>query len=139
MNSSIRFALVLAGLVLAASAPVRAEAASIAGLNSPEEQLRPSTTQNPTAPAYTRTRQHELATTGDMKNTEAGNEIALPSIRTYDIAVKKAVATRSLKDTPRIDARPSKSRARALDNSEDHHKRAPAWPMTPEHVVLRVA
>ncbi len=139
MNSSIRFALVLAGLLLAASAPARVT--SIAGLNSPQEQLQPSTTQNPTAPAYTRTRtrQQELATSGDMNSTEDGNETALPSIRTYDIAVKKAVVTRSRKDTRRIDARPSKSRARALDNSEDHHKRAPAWPMTAERVVLRVA
>ena len=168
MNSSRRFALTLAALTLSASALVQADANSIARPNMPENQPPPSSTPTLTAaPSRSHTPQQiqtskkadqpgsdawitmqvksELATTRDIKGMDISVKtrngiVQLSGTQPNDMAVKKAVATaQTIKGVTRVDASGLKSQSPALDDNEDHHRRAPAWPVTPERVIVRVA
>jgi len=138
MNSSKRFALTVAGLMLSAAALAQADANSTARPNSPENQPQPSSTQNPTAvPAQSHAPEQEqtskssdqpvsdawitmkvkseLATTRDIKSMDISVKtqdgvVQLSGTQPNDIAVKKAVAAaQSIKGVTRVDASGLKS------------------------------
>jgi len=140
MNSSKRFALILAALTLSTSALAQADANPTARPNSPENQPQPSSTPSPTAvpsrsraPEQEQTSQSsdqpvsdawitmkvksELATTKDINSMDISVKtqngiVQLSGTQPNDIAVKKAVATaQTIKGVTRVDASGLKSQS----------------------------
>jgi hyperosmotically inducible periplasmic protein len=140
MNSSKRFALILAGFALSASALAQTDANSTARPNSPENQPQPSSTQSPTAvpsrshaPEQEQTStssdqpvsdawitmkvKSELATTKDIKSMDISVKtqngiVQLSGTQPNDMAVHKAVATaKGIKGVQRVDASGLKSQS----------------------------
>ena len=168
MNNSQRFTLIVAGaLFTAASALARPTLNSPARPNTPEDQPQPSAIHNPTAlPSHSAATESaqtsktsdqpiadalittkvksKLARAKDVKNLDISVEtidgvVYLSGTLPNNMAVQKAVAAaKRIKGVQRVDSSDLKSQSQSTGSDVDQ-KRAPAWPVTPAHAIVRVA